>query len=185
MTEALRNISAILTAKPEIIAAFHSLFSSIGKLDVSRKSSSAFNEALTEAGSIIHWYPNDVYEDALEAVKSDNYCANLVGKKRDTQSNPFLFHSDDILVGLFLLGPNRLYPEHCHPASEMWVVLSGTAQWKRGSELWQTRNPGEYFIHTENQAHAMKTLDEPLLALWAWTGELEQWAEWVHDEKEA
>jgi len=93
-----------------------------------------------------------------------------------------LFYSDNIIVGLFLLGPNRLYPEHAHPASEMWVILSGTGMWKRGSKDWQARKPGEYFIHTENQSHAMKTMGEPILALWAWVGDLEQWAKWVENE---
>lgn len=171
--------------KPKTTPALKKLLTSVGKLDVSRKSSKAFNEALAEAGSLIQWYPNNVYEDANTAKKLDNYCANLVGKKRDTQNNPCLFYSDDIIVGLFLLGPNRLYPEHAHPASEMWVILSGTAQWKRGSEEWKTKKPGEYFIHTENQAHAMKTMDEPIFALWAWTGDLEKWAKWVEkDENE-
>lgn len=184
LTDALRKISANQTFKPDTNPAFDKLLRDVGELDVSRKSSDSFNQALAEASSLIHWYPNNVYEDASSAVNLGNYCANLVGKKRDTQSNPFLFHSDEILVGLFLLSPNRLYPEHDHPALEMWVVLSGTAQWKRGLEPWQTRKPGEYFIHTQNQSHAMKTMDEPLFALWAWTGDLEQWAQWVHNEDE-
>jgi mannose-6-phosphate isomerase-like protein (cupin superfamily) len=60
----------------------------------------------------------------------------------------------------------------------MWVILSGEAKWKRGHEEWVTREAGEYFIHTPNESHAMQTFDEPLLVIWAWTGDLEQWAKW-------
>lgn len=172
------NDSEICIHKDE----FNKLFSSLHDLDMSRKSSADFNESLLKLNNYINWYPNNVYKNPDDAIKHGNYCANLVGKKRDSQSNPFLFHSDNVLVGLFLLGKGNLYPEHKHPAKEMWVVLSGEAKWKRGGEEWLTRKAGEYFMHTSNQSHAMQTLDEPLLAMWAWTGDLEKWAEWTDCE---
>lgn len=179
LTNELRKISANTASKVDTTPELDKLISVVGKLDASRKSSEMLNKALSDASPLIRWYPNNVYEDVSEAADLDNYCANIVGKERDSQSNPFLFYSENVIVGLFLLGPNRLYPEHAHPASELWVVLSGTAKWKRGSEPWQIRKSGEYFIHTPNHPHAMETMDEPLFALWAWTGDLEKWAQWV------
>lgn len=181
LINALQNITPIDMDRCIQTKEFDELFSSLGLLDTSHKSSELFNQLLHEINPLINWYPNNIYEHPSEAVKRGNYCANLVGKKRDCQHNPFLFHCEDVLVGLFLLGPHNLYPEHKHPAAEMWVVLSGKAKWKRGHEKWVTREPGEYFIHTPNESHAMQTFDEPLLAIWAWTGDLEQWAKWSDD----
>lgn len=64
------------------------------------------------------------------------------------------------------------------------MKLAGTAEGKRGTEPWPTRRPGESFVHASNQPHAMRTLDEPLLAICASTGDLGQWTKWVADVDE-
>ncbi|MGB3366576.1 MAG: dimethylsulfonioproprionate lyase family protein [Acidaminobacteraceae bacterium] len=178
LTDELQSITPVMPNRVTQAKEFNKLFSSLRLLETSHESSKLFNQLLHEINPIINWYPNNVYEHPSEAIKRGNYCANLVGKIRDCQRNPFLFNCNDILVGLFLLGPHNLYPEHKHPASEMWVVLSGQAKWKRGKEEWIRRKAGEYFIHTPNESHAMQTFDEPLLAIWAWTGDLDEWAKW-------
>ncbi len=178
LIHALRHIDTAEPGLPNRAEGVDRLLNSLGAMDHCRRSSEPFNAALKNTGPLLHWYPNSVYENASAAQELENYCCNLVGQASDSQPNPFLLHSEEVMVGLFLLGPNRLYPAHQHPAAEMYAVLAGTAQWMRGDEPWQTRKPGEYFIHASNQAHAMRTLDEPLLALWAWTGDLGQWAEW-------
>lgn len=134
--------------------------------------------SLKEANNIISWYPNTTFDNPEIAIERENYCANLTGKTRDMQKNPYLFHSDKIISGLFLMGKNQLYPEHYHPAWETWIILSGNAKWKLEDGSWEVRRPGDYFTYTENQVHATKTEDEPLLALWAWTGDLSSWAKW-------
>jgi|GEM_PF-1916284 len=155
------------------------LLTCLSNQEKSYEASTLLKEALIENMHSIFWYPNNVYNDLSQAVSLKNYCANLIGKCRDAQNNPFLMHNDQILVGLFLLGPNQLYPAHQHPATEGWVVLSGRAKWQRGDEPWVIREPGEYFVHASNESHAMETMDEPLLAMWAWTGDLDKWAQWV------
>lgn len=178
LIDSLQNITKNESKKCILSKEFNKLFSSLGNFSSMHKSSKFFNQSLNNIKPLINWYPNNVYKDADDAIKYGNYCANLVGKERECQSNPFIFHSDDILVGLFLLGANHIYPEHKHPAAEMWIVLSGNANWKRGDDDWIIRKPGEYFLHTPNQSHAMETFEEPLLALWAWTGDLDEWAKW-------
>ncbi|MEH6825308.1 MAG: dimethylsulfonioproprionate lyase family protein [Motiliproteus sp.] len=178
LIHALHHIDTAEPGLPSCTEAVDRLLQRLGAMDSSSVSLEPFKMALKNAGPLLHWYPNSVYENASAAQDLENYCCNLVGLTSDTQPNPFLLHSEEVMIGLFLLGPNRLYPAHQHPAVEMYTVLAGTAQWQREGEPWQTRKPGEYFIHTSNQAHAMRTLDEPLLALWAWTGDLGQWAIW-------
>jgi hypothetical protein len=59
------------------------------------------------------------------------------------------------------------------PAVELYLVLGGTAEWQRGDEPWRRRPPGAFILHPSRIGHAMRTLEEPLLALYAWHGVLE------------
>lgn len=136
-------------------------------------------DSIYEANYMISWYPNPTFQDEEVAIENENYCANLVGKLRESQSNPYLFYNEEIMSGLFLMGPNKVYPAHYHPAKETWLVLSGKAQWKKGDGEWKVKKPEDQFTFEENESHSMKTGDEPLLAIWAWTGDLDSWAKWT------
>ena len=61
----------------------------------------------------------------------------------------------------------------------MYVLLSGESMWQRGDEEWQIRRPGDYIYHSPHQLHCMRSLDEPLLAMWAWAGEITTDADWA------
>ena len=80
--------------------------------------------------------------------------------------------ADDFLFGLYLQAPQTVYPRHCHAAEEYYAVLSGHAAWEKNRDGFVTQPPGSCIQHESNQWHAMRTAGEPLLALWAWTGEL-------------
>jgi hypothetical protein len=77
------------------------------------------------------------------------------------------WRSDEVCLGLTLIGPNTHYPDHRHPAVELYHVLTGVAEW---SSHW--RRPGAFILHDSNQSHAMRTGDEPLLALYTWSGDV-------------
>ncbi|MCW2276492.1 hypothetical protein GJ654_20120 [Rhodoblastus acidophilus] len=77
------------------------------------------------------------------------------------------WRSDEVCLGLTLIGPNTHYPAHQHPAVELYHVLTGVAEW---SSHW--RRPGAFVLHDSNQIHAMRTGDEPLLALYTWSGDV-------------
>ena len=70
-------------------------------------------------------------------------------------------------------GPGAFYPLHRHKASEIYHVISGTAEWQRDGEPWRRRPPGEWFFHASDQGHAMRTAGEPLLAVAAWIDHLD------------
>ena len=72
--------------------------------------------------------------------------------------------------GLYLQAPETFYPAHCHEAEELYLVLSGTAEWQTGDDDVSSKPPGSLAHHRPWQAHAMRTLSDPLLALWAWSG---------------
>lgn len=139
-------------------------------------------ETIYKANDMISWYPNPTFKDPEISIKNENYCANLVGQASNMQDNPYIFHNDKIIVGLFLMGKNQFYPAHNHPAWETWVILSGSAKWKVGDQNWESKSPGDRFTLTENEIHSIETLDEPLMCLWAWTGDLSSWARWVDSD---
>lgn len=80
-------------------------------------------------------------------------------------------HSDRVGFGLTLIGRDTLYPAHRHPAVELYAVVSGTAAWTLGGVTTQ-RPPGDFVLHPAQAVHAMRTAQEPLLALYSWTGDI-------------
>ncbi len=80
------------------------------------------------------------------------------------------YASPDLALGFLLLGPDTIYPLHRHAAEEVYVVLAGTAEWRRGRAPFQPRPPGTVIHHPPWLPHAMRTAREPLLALYLWRG---------------
>ena len=80
------------------------------------------------------------------------------------------YHDEHFCFGFTLLGKNTLYPAHYHPATELYVVLSGLAVWTLDG-VSKVRGPGKFILHPSNHVHSMQTKDEPLLALYTWSGE--------------
>jgi quercetin dioxygenase-like cupin family protein len=85
------------------------------------------------------------------------------------------FKSAQVCLGLTAIGPRLLYPRHHHPAVETYLVVSGTAAWTAEETPPRTTRhpPGTLILHPANLVHAMETGDEPLLAAYAWTGDVE------------
>ena len=117
------------------------------------------------------WLQNPNYSEAsLGPGYVDRYgYVELVGPGRPIESG-------DLLVGLLLLGPDMHYPDHAHPAEEIYHVVAGTAEWWREDEGWRRKGPGTLVHHVPMMRHAMRTSAEPLLALYCWTGDVKTYA---------
>jgi dimethylpropiothetin dethiomethylase len=89
-----------------------------------------------------------------------------------------LIPCDEVFFGLSLQAPGVLYPAHGHKAVELYYVIAGRAEWRRGAEDWVLRPPGSFLLHGPDMAHAMRTLEEPLLTFFAWVSDLDC-ATWV------
>jgi len=76
--------------------------------------------------------------------------------------------STRIAAGFLLLGPEIEYPPHSHDAEELYVPLAGSAQWQRDGGDWTAQPTGVPIFHPSQVAHAMRTQDDPLLALYVW-----------------
>ncbi len=75
--------------------------------------------------------------------------------------------------GTYLQHPDSWYPLHHHAAEELYLILSGTAQWTRDDIDGQSEPPGTLIRHAPHERHATRTLGEPLLALWVWLGDID------------
>ncbi len=79
---------------------------------------------------------------------------------------------DRLYFGLYMQAPATYYPSHWHRAEELYYVLSGTASWQQGKGVLSPKPPGTLTHHAPDEPHVMETYDIPLLAMWAWIGDL-------------
>lgn len=91
------------------------------------------------------------------------------------------FKSDEVCFGLTLIGAHCTYPPHRHPARELYLVLAGRAGWTVGDQTY-IQPPGAYILHEPDVVHAMRTSNEPLLAIYSWTGDVVSPSVWANDD---
>ena len=75
-------------------------------------------------------------------------------------------------AGLFFQPPRMFYAWHRHAAEEAYLPLHGAAEWRAETRPPAFVPPLRCVLHRAWQAHAMRTLDSPLLALWGWRGDI-------------
>jgi mannose-6-phosphate isomerase-like protein (cupin superfamily) len=78
--------------------------------------------------------------------------------------------SEAIACGVLLLGPHVTYPSHAHQAEEVYLPISGVAEWQRGKASFAPVPVGQAIHHPSWVPHAMRTGSEPLAALYLWRG---------------
>jgi quercetin dioxygenase-like cupin family protein len=118
-------------------------------------------ESLRRAAPELEW--RQTYTD-LEVDRGflENYAwTELIGPRA---GHP----AAELAVGLLLLGPHTTYPPHRHEAEEIYLPVSGAAEWCAGQGVWTRRAPGALIHHAREEIHAMRTAAEPLLALYLW-----------------
>lgn len=71
----------------------------------------------------------------------------------------------DVWIGVSLLAPDTRYPDHRHPPEEIYVVLS-RGEWRQESKPWHEPGIGRLVYNPPDIVHAMRSMSEPLLALW-------------------
>lgn len=112
----------------------------------------------------LQWQQSPTYSDRiLGAGFSANYgWAEIIGPHG-------FFRGDDFLLGLLMLGPNRHYPDHYHPAPELYWPLTSGSFWSRDGKGFEIKPQGATIWHPSLALHATVTDDMPLLAVWIWT----------------
>ena len=113
----------------------------------------------------LQWRQNPNYSD--EAMGQPGYMNNYA--YAEVIGPHGVYPGDDFLLGLFLLGPGLRYPNHAHPAPELYWILAGESEWRVRDEPFEPREPGETIWHEPFVPHATNVGQTPLLALYAWT----------------
>ena len=138
---------------------------------------SALAAAIAGLEDDLHWRQTAGYSDAAMGQPGfmDNYAhAEIIGPTG-------CFAGDDFRLGFLLLGPGLHYPDHYHPAPELYWLLTGPSDWKRGAGGFASRQAGEMIWHRPFVVHATRTHAQPLLALWAWSSEVNEPVKLVGD----
>lgn len=78
--------------------------------------------------------------------------------------------SERIACGVLLLAPGTVYPAHAHAAAEVYLPISGVAEWRRGDAGFGRVAVGQAVHHPSWMPHAMRVGAEPLAALYLWRG---------------
>lgn len=86
--------------------------------------------------------------------------------------------SSQLAIGLTLIAPETHYPAHCHPATEIYLPLSGTGLWAMGNAGRFPRQPGELILHRSGVPHATWAQEDPVLALYIWHGDIHSPSVW-------
>jgi quercetin dioxygenase-like cupin family protein len=130
--------------------------------------SAAFVTAFVEAAPTLEWCRSYTVKEVSEKFMDNYGWTDLLGQSGSAPD-------ERLACGVLLLGPDVYYPPHQHEAEEMYVPLSGTAQWSQGGRDLQQRAPGSMIHYLPHEIHAMQTGNEPLLAMYLWrSNNLEQ-----------
>lgn len=78
--------------------------------------------------------------------------------------------SETIACGVLLLAPGISYPSHAHAAEEVYLPISGVAEWQNGAGDFARVPVGQAIHHPSWTPHAMRTGDQALAALYLWRG---------------
>jgi hypothetical protein len=71
----------------------------------------------------------------------------------------------DVWIGVSLMAPDTRYPDHRHPPEEIYIVLS-RGEWRQAEKPWHEPGIGGLVYNPPNILHAMRSMGQPLLALW-------------------
>lgn len=122
--------------------------------------------ALREAAALYRWRQNPNYTAAsMGAAFMAGYGYVEIAGPKDA-----LFRAADIRAGLLVLGPSVHYPQHAHPAEEVYHPLT-VGDWRRGDEDWRRVPAGHAIRHAPMVSHETRAGGQTLLALYCWIGD--------------
>jgi len=78
------------------------------------------------------------------------------------------WHSDQLSSGFLILGDDNIYPQHWHEAEELYLPISGDAEWYQQDQGWQRKPAGSLIHHASGVKHGTRTTGEPMIALYLW-----------------
>ena len=83
-----------------------------------------------------------------------------------------LVPSDQIRLGLYGMLPFADYGLRTHPAEEIFIMLAGTALWRRDDTAYTPHQPGDRSYHPSGLPHATRTLEHAFMSVYVWAGDI-------------
>ncbi|MBB3286024.1 MULTISPECIES: dimethylsulfonioproprionate lyase family protein [Rhizobium] len=123
----------------------------------------ALFEKLSNAAAMLHWAQTYSITDFGADFLQRYGWVELFGTRGH-------FASEEMAGGFLLLGPGVHYPDHHHEAEEIYIPLTDGSLWSKDAQPFLPRWSGEIIHHPSNIRHAMRTEDQPLVALYLWRG---------------
>jgi quercetin dioxygenase-like cupin family protein len=148
---------------PERVPACDALESALRLASTGRIPIPALAAALSDLSPRLRWQRrNDAPPDGTSFY--DGHANALVAGPGGLEER------DDVWVGISLLAPHVRYPDHRHSPEEVYISLAGGAWWNANMD-WTKPGPGGLIYNEPNILHAMRTEEQPLLAIWClWVG---------------
>ena len=106
----------------------------------------------------LRWYRRKTATPAGEPFYSSHANALLVGPGG-------LEERSDVEVGVTVMAPHIVYPDHDHPPEEVYIALS-PGEWWNAAMDWTEPGPGGIIYNPPGILHAMRSHAQPFLALW-------------------
>ncbi|MEM7326593.1 MAG: dimethylsulfonioproprionate lyase family protein [Actinomycetota bacterium] len=128
-------------------------------------------ELVTHASHLrwLHPYPDYDERDIVD-FRERYFYTTIVGSRDDGTAPLF---SDRFSLFLTVQGPQVFYPSHVHKAPEFYRTIAGTGEWQKGGGPFAATPPGRWIVHPTGTRHAMRSLDNPMVALAVWTNDLD------------
>jgi quercetin dioxygenase-like cupin family protein len=112
----------------------------------------------------LHWKIRAGAETRGESFLNGHANATIVGSEG-------LEIRRDVRIGVSLMAPQMRYPDHRHPPEEIYIAMS-RGEWRQASNPWHEPGIGNLVYNPPNIVHAMRSADQPLLAVWfLWTAQ--------------
>jgi len=163
----IQKVTALLKHIPTLTGEFTNNYHPVtGYLNALLQTGNSSTKTLLEKVSHVIYklpwnYSYQVREDIPDLEQNIAF-AEIIGPEAP-------FRSNSVCLGLTIIGPQTLYPNHHHPAVELYLVVAGTAVWTKEG-VSNSYPPGTYILHPSQVNHSMQTFAEPLLAIYTWSG---------------
>ncbi|MDR3437420.1 dimethylsulfonioproprionate lyase family protein [Telmatospirillum sp.] len=124
----------------------------------------AWTEVLGSLAPVLPW--RFTYAPRADAPGLENRMAwaEIVGPAAPLRN-------DRVGFGLTFIDRDTYYLPHRHPAVELYNVVTGRALWTLDG-VTAPRPPGSFILHPSSAVHAMRTLGDPMLAIYSWSGDI-------------
>jgi quercetin dioxygenase-like cupin family protein len=126
----------------------------------------ALRDAARAVEPFAHWRDTYAGTNIARDFRDRFGCFTLIG-----DGGPFA--SETARAWFVYMPPRLYYPWHHHKADEIYLILGGSAVFRRAGQADVTLSEGATLFHAPFEPHAMETLEAPVMALVLWRADFE------------